>query len=283
LNILTKISIVVLVVLSLFVSAVFITQASIVPNYKQLYDAQKTQSDINAMTANQREVLAQRLQQDVTQLKNELDKSLGNSNAQKQKFETDLLAVTGERDQARRESGDKQNTLDRLAVAVTSLNARLNTAGDDLKAARTENDRLAKANLDLTQQFQETSARLDREIRQGEFFRSTIADLQKLVKDLQETRPTVAAGEKAADHGTANEGDSRYTGSVTSVRNDLAQINIGSSNGVKKGDKLYVYRDGKFLAYLKIETVDATSSAGIISERQADIKQDDKVTNRLTQ
>jgi len=284
LNILTKISIVVLVVLSLFVSAVFITQASIVPNYKVLYDAEKTKSEMNEMHANNNQIALQRSQQDVTLLKDQLDKALGSANTQKQKFDTELLAKSGELEQAKREIKDKESTLDLLAVAVKSASERLGTAMKDLEASRKKSDELAESSRQLTQQYQETSARLEREIRLSEHFRGMIADLQKQMKEMAEPRPAVGVGSADASGGhLASATEDRYKGTITSVKGDLAQINIGSVSGVKKGDKLYVYRDAKFLAYLKIETVDPNSAAGIITERTADITQGDSVTNRLTQ
>lgn len=278
-NILTKISIVVLVVLSLFVSAVFITIASVVPNYKQKYDAEKSRADSNELAANIREAAAQRLAAEISQATANLDKAGRKAQEAQDDFDGKLLKVTGELDKVRRDNVEKQVTTDLQAAAVNSLSERLKAAADDLKKARESNDALAKENMRVTQLYQETTAQLERQVRQGDFFAQQIVDLQKQLEEARKTRPT--AGEAKAEPVAGSTEEPRYKGTITSVKNDLAQINIGSSNGVKVGDKLFVYREGKLLGYLTVSTVDANASAGVLTDRQAEINQGDNVTNRL--
>ena len=281
-NILTKISIVVLVVLSLFVSAVFITQASVVPNYAAMYRAADLRASANATEAANQHVLSQRLQQDLERVTGELGKAQADAKKGAQDAETNILALDSQLQAAKRDNVAQEGTLAKLVVTVGSQNDRLQANAAELTAARKANDQLAEENRRVTQQFQETSAQLERGNRQTEYYQEQIADLQKQIEEIRRTRgvsPVAGAGGTAVH--VAGPGEETYTGSVTSVKDDLAGINIGSSNGVKKGDKLTVYRGGKFIAYLLIEQVDANNAAGIISDRQAEVAQGDKVTNKL--
>ncbi|MFB3892729.1 MAG: hypothetical protein ACE15C_11975 [Phycisphaerae bacterium] len=71
------------------------------------------------------------------------------------------------------------------------------------------------------------------------------------------------------------------TGKITAVKDDMAAIDVGASKGIKSGQRLYIYRGGKFVGFLIVEHVEANGAAGVISEKQVAPAAGDKVTNTL--
>jgi len=55
---------------------------------------------------------------------------------------------------------------------------------------------------------------------------------------------------------------------VTAVRGDLASVNLGSADGLRRGRRLRIHRDGEFVAHLVIEEVGESSSAGLVVDAE---------------
>jgi len=164
------------------------------------------------------------------------------------------------------------------------------TTGQSNIAALTNQNKLYSEQLQAAQQLAS-----EKQI-EAQKLSSDLLDLKSLYarqeKQLETLNESVAAAReearRAGEAGTAEAGAAapsaeQITGTVTTVRNDLASINIGSSNGVKMGEKLVIFRDGKFIGYLQVELVDASEASGIITDKVADPMQGDKVTNKLQQ
>jgi chromosome segregation ATPase len=64
---------------------------------------------------------------------------------------------------------------------------------------------------------------------------------------------------------------------------DLAFITLGSSSGLKVGQRLHIVRDGRFVASLVITVVDAAEAAGRIDRlgRSVDVLENDMVLSRV--
>ncbi|MFB3892445.1 MAG: FlgT C-terminal domain-containing protein [Phycisphaerae bacterium] len=278
-NILTKISIVVLVVLVLVVSAAFITLATITPAYRDAYDKEKAKTAMMALMANQKEAA---LSSAVAQLNKALNDRLAAETATiaaKREGDEKALKLQGDLDQANRNNADLKGQVALLSVSVKSeadLISAFKVSNDELKK---QADLLAVDNGKLQQKFQEAEGKADRLSKQIDVDMQNIKDLQDQIVALKTRGATPAGG--GTVEGPSSIEEPRYTGTITAVKNDLASINIGSANGVKQGDRLFVYRGSKFVAYLRVERVDANDSAGVITEKQVDPMQGDKVTNKL--
>jgi hypothetical protein len=280
LNILTKISIVVLVVLVLVVSAAFITLATVTPAYRDAWQKEKNIAAMNALLANQKEAALQR----TVQLLNKTDEDrLKAENATietKRAGDGQALKLQGDLDQEKRKSADLTAQVALLTVSVKSqvdLASAFKTANDKLKE---QADALALENGKLQQKYQEVDGLAKRYEQQIVVDQENIKNLQDqlVVAKTAHVAPQPGAVEGAIAAG----GDMpRYSGTITAVKGDLASINIGSANGVKQGDKCYIYRGSQFIGYLRIERVDSNDSAGVVTEKQANPMQNDKVTNRL--
>jgi hypothetical protein len=66
-------------------------------------------------------------------------------------------------------------------------------------------------------------------------------------------------------------------GKITAVKDDMASINIGRRHGVRPGMELLVTRGGRLLAHLRVQVVDATEAAGLLTERRFDPQAGDEV------
>ena len=274
-NILTKICIVVLVVLVIFASAVFITKATVDPVYRAAADQQKQRADILAVqVANDQVALARQIQ--------ELEQCRKTALAQAQEAADNAKALQTELARAK---GDIMQLNSEKSLQELAL-----TTGQSNIAALTNQNKLYSEQLQAAQQLAS-----EKQI-EAQKLSSDLLDLKSLYarqeKQLETLNEAVAAAReearRAGEVGTAGAGAAapsaeQITGTVTTVRNDLASINIGSSNGVKMGEKLVIFRDGKFIGYLQVELVDASEASGIITDKVADPMQGDKVTNKLQQ
>lgn len=82
---------------------------------------------------------------------------------------------------------------------------------------------------------------------------------------------------------TAPEAQGTHAGTITAVnvKDGSASINVGSADGVKKGDVLFIHSGSRFLGRLTIQEVKTNEATGTISDKKGDIAQGDSVTNRL--
>lgn len=274
---LTKLFIVILVVLVLIAVPVFISQSAVPTNYKALYEGEQTRARIaEAGQANQ-------------QLAAESYRNLYNG-------EASLRAADNATHQA--EVADKTRQITQLSLAIGKYDDRmkeLNTSIDSLKVTVADAQNL---NKNLTTKLEEARAERDKIAGQ---LNSQVAALTSLqnerdmlqknvdalkemnvtvqteLKDLQKQIESGGAPKKAA----TPQPNVKLDGSVTAVDRGVAQINLGSTSGVKKGMMFFVYRNTDFVARLQIEEVDAGQAAGVVSDAKRDIRQGDKVTTSL--
>jgi hypothetical protein len=71
------------------------------------------------------------------------------------------------------------------------------------------------------------------------------------------------------------------TGTILNLKNDVAEINIGSAKGIAPGMKLIIFRENPFVpfvAYLRVDEVDLNRAVGIIVDRKGEPMRGDKVT-----
>ncbi len=280
-NILTKICIGVLVLLVLVAAPVFITKATVDPNYKDAYN--KAVAEANSLRvaaasvqvalggmADQNKRLAGELQaaQDA-RTKSEKDREADAVKAMADKATLELDLMNLQTLSLVSNSGTVLST-----TLAADLQKELTKAQGDAAEAKTK---LHETKIELANQ---TSLN-DRMNKQVQALKDQMDAQTAELFELRKTAGKGAVATGAADQ-TAPTAAEKFSGTVTSVKGDLVGINIGSSNGVKKGDKLIIYRNGKgFIGKLKIEELNATESAGVIVDKIADPIQGDNVTNTV--
>ncbi len=281
-GILTKISIVVLVVLILLACPVFITQATVAPEYFLAYKASKTENEINAqavragmlalqqMTA-ERDRLAAALTKDTGAMQAEIDRLKADLSSERQrtaKLDNDLALINGELAKLR---ADYQSNTERTKALVEQRD-------DAFKKVQMLNDETRR----LSDQLKQTQLDMDRQGGIIKTLREQLAERDDRLRQMEQQFGVKAPPAAAPE---AREAAPRpavpINGTVTSVRGDLASINIGSAKGVQPGMQLIIYRGAEFVAKLRVDQVDVGQAAGVISDKRLDPLQGDKVTDRL--
>ena len=68
-------------------------------------------------------------------------------------------------------------------------------------------------------------------------------------------------------------------GQIELLEGGIAQISVGSDDGVSKGMIFVIYRDGNYLGRMTIEEVEPNHAAGSLSHLQGDVRVGDKVAD----
>jgi len=195
---------------------------------------------------------------------------------------------------------DKTNTISLLTEENKSQEKRLQELIEQLKGLkdslakevatrdqyRNERDEAVKAKHELETMYAQLDAK----------HRAALDDIQNLKENLRQAREELAAANSKLAHVATQPGvvipqevppvpTRKIKGLVTSADNEarVAEINLGSDDGVVKGMKFYVYNEdqSKYLATLQVSRVSNDSAAGELSVIRGDVKVNDHVTNRF--
>lgn len=276
-SILTKISVVVLVVLVLLACPVFITQATVVPNYRLAYERELQSSALAKMDA-----MSEKLAHSKTITERDSAITAANKLQVEKQKETERLSF--ELAGWRTKFAEQQNNFSRLAADVAALqreavnfNTRNDLLSSQLADARKEIDTLTKEGIRLSDLLKQAEAEKDRLDKIAKVRYERVRELEEDNEQLRASGATVKTGEDVI----APIAGKAIIGTVTAVTGDYASINIGSAKGIKRGMKLIIYRGARLVAFLRVEEVEIDQAAGIVIDRQLDPMQNDKVTTSL--
>jgi predicted nucleic acid-binding Zn-ribbon protein len=280
LNILTKISIVVLVVLTLVTSAVFIRLSVVPANYRQAYEAEKAKNDWVVGNANVLTAALDRAKIELDQLRKAQSDS-AQELANKTTEMNNQLAAEKVR-YAELDSSLKTATRDltelkgSLALAETS---RQETS-KSLEVSRERSNQQATEIQHLSSALNESQSKVANMQLALRSLEEKIAQQETLIRDYQDklakgAAPATAAGGEAT--AAVAPGDLKVSGAVTAVSKDAVSINIGSAKGLKGGMVLVIYRGDEFVSHVRVQEVDANQSAGIVFDKRSEPMQGDKV------
>lgn len=295
-SILTKVSVVVLLVLILLACPVFITQATVAPNYRIAFDQEVERGEMYKATALQHELSARRA---ISRLE-ELDKS---TRVQIDERQAQINALQAQLNQEKSDKAALATRLDQLNVTTTNLqknleaeiavriqlDEQLNGNPDkNIKGARQKIDELQEERRKTEDVLKAAQAEVERLVRVDRVKTEDIANLNAQIFDLNtkledlRRKAVVVASTDGATPAVDVKAPVEVTGTVTAVREpDMASINIGSAKGVVPGMTLIIYRGASFVAHLKVAEVDINGAAGVITDRKLDPMQGDKVTSSL--
>ncbi len=275
-NILTKISIVVLLVLILTACVVFVTQATVPANYKLLYEQEKVAGGIDRMNARAKmnELL------DATAA---LDTALTQLKELKLAKASEVSGLEASLASSRAQIAQMLNNNKALASALTGLKNELKTSNDrsglltvQLATSRKTNNDLTKENIRLDELVKQAEAGKD---RLDKVARVNAERSRELEEENEQLRAGGATGRSTAGGYVPAVSSEKIIGTITAIKGDLASINIGSAKGVKRNMKLIIHRGPQMVAYLRIADVDIDQAAGVITDRQLEPMTNDKVTN----
>ncbi len=286
-DILTKICVVVLVVLNLLAVPVFLKGILIPENYKFMWKQAKQESQANAQDA----ISAQRAKKNATEENLTLKNA---SRASEAKYQKQILDLTDQLESEQFKSGDLGVKIASINLQMVDLNSNYQRYIDRVKLFSDRDDhqqsiidRLTSESVDLDDQIKQKTADYERIGLIAKGLRERISELQETIdeqaRQIEGMRvggpgvPTVTRTLQPVKAGPI------INGTVTAVTSDnLASINIGSANGVKRGMEMVVMRGSELVGYLRIEEVDLTASAGIIVKKILTPAQGDKVVTKTS-
>lgn len=278
---LTKIFVVLLLLEAFFASVVMIQHVATSQDWKAYAEDQsQKRTSAEAQTANGI-VLLNRLERQLEAEKSKiqaLDKQLA------------LQRDTGraEKDRLSRALTASQNSVRELNVSVAALQKSLDT---EVKVMRTqmkvELDRLHDQSIKDGDQIRGLQALLkDRDgtienlTRSVRVLREQTAQAAAEVKDLRARLKVFSPAGTAPTPPIATAGP-KIEGSVTAVKVNIASLNVGLADGVKKEMEFIIYRGGDFVANLKVADVYPSTCAGMITRAQRDVRKGDKASTSV--
>ena len=283
-NILTKICVVLLVVASLVASVVFISLATVHPNYRTWYEKEH-QAYMQLDSACRSYI------EDAKHSKAALAKA-------REAAGTDKIKLQSQRDAAQAEvrelkmqllnkeqqQSEMNTSLAALAKSDQSKAEQIKKQWENIRASWAKETELQQRVVELQDQWKQQKALAERyaqNIRvlkeQTENLRQQNVELTNKVKEFEAR----GGGLSNKEMETVLTPENKLSGTITSVKDNIASVNIGSAHGLKKGMQLIVFRGGQFVGYLKIETVDVNEAVGVMTKKVLSPMQGDKVTSSL--
>jgi len=293
LSTLTKVLIVLLTIASIFLCGIVVTYVANADNYKKQYDNQsndyraavKSKENANKQlnnTIDEKKIETDKLGEQIASLENNINK-----------LESDLANAERERDDATQKVNswaaivmDFSKTIENNEkLAKGALAERDTKEAELIKQGKELNDTTAALmeNMAIVRQLQEESKRLLEE--KTELQDKLDQYLQQFGKAIAEPMPVTAVQEVARLTPPTKNID--LNGSITEVdlKNLLAEISIGTADGVKEGMRFHLTRSDKFICDIVILDVWPEKAVGwleLLQDQSQDQPQiDDRVSTNL--
>lgn len=262
---LTKILIVLLSLLSVYLCSSVVIYVSTATNYKKAYeDASSELAASKQKNISFEQQLAEKSRQ-MTELSNKLDSEIASLKDDKSKLEQDLNNTK----RAKAELDEKVQT---LAAAALKFESTVSGMEGSLKETRAELDKARADSIKLSKNLNDITASLEEKMAQLESVNSEkkrlLEEKAKLESQASGKTPIEGAVEPITSSGGPVEraieptSSAPLQGKLKAVENNLATLTIGSADGVEKGMIFHVTRNDTFICDVKITDVDAEVSAG---------------------
>jgi len=286
-NILTKICVVILALLTVGGGVVFSRQAMVEPNWMDAYEKEKQAKVLAEVDAANDNRALGRAQIEITDLRAKLTQTSGKlqeeNNSLKAQIDQKNIMI------GKLEDNNNQfaTQLESLRTLIEQIELRRKLLADQLKALDAKYDKVQAEYTATQNSLAEALGQIDRDAGEKRVLREQLVQREEEIKtleaDLRSAGGAVAASAEDAA-AAAPVAVATLVGTVTAVQADgLASINIGRVKGVRKGMKMYVYRGSEFVGHLRIDEVDDDESAGVLFDVREGmrVQQGDKVTTSL--
>ena len=287
---LTKVLIVLLTVFSLFLCGIVVTYVANADNYQQLYSDTRTR----LQSAQAREEAAQE----------QLKKTTEDAELQHKQLEDQLSALNikitelqAQLDDAERKKAQLQERTDRWAAVTEDFNKTNDQQLQWLKTTRAELERLRQEQIKERAQLDETTTAVVEKMAIITTLEDKNRNLLEENKDLENklnqllrqygkaiiSAEPVTPRKAAAVPTPTPTRDIGLNGVVRALdlKHSLAEISIGSVNGVKQDMKFHVTRGDKFICDILILDVQPEKSVGILETIQEPPSVGDRVSTNL--
>ncbi len=286
LSTLTKVLVVLVSLISIFLCGIVVTYVANSGNYKELY----TQEQRERQGAEAERVSAVRQYNEqlevVKKLKDEFNERISILEEDKSKLSADYRNV-------QRESASYEARATSLQGHLTGSGQTISNLVQSLNLARGELDSLRTDRVDEKKEFNQISARLYETIVQLEALR---ADKRRLLEErigLESTIEQLAGGkgtvaksnvvtrEKSAVSAVGARSDVSLNGLITEVGESLVSLSIGSADGVTKNMVFHVTRGDEFICDIVVTDVDTDKAAGIMELKLQQPRIGDSVSTKM--
>lgn len=274
-----KIFVVIITVAAIMASVVFIQHANTAENWRQAADNQ-------ALLAAEAQAKFQETEDKLAQLQTRFDNYRRNAATQQAALEGEIEQMSV--DLIRQETANAGYQRD-LTVYTGELTA--------LRGAVEEQNRLREEILAQLDEARSDVVRLQTQVRQSNAasrdlqlsleqaqhavrsLREQLADKDDQLADLREQLARGAGGATGSERAVTVQ--PTIIGTVQQIRGQLAELNVGSADGVSAGMEFTVYRGADYVATLVIEEVAAEASAGTLQNRRMAVQVGDRAATEL--
>jgi hypothetical protein len=287
----TKIFVVLNAVLAIVVSIATISFVAQTHNWKRLSDDERrarlvaeTQLRNEMAVANAKQLQLQEQNRNLTETQSDLVRARDDLQAQLNRARQESATFSEEN---RSLTATMQKLTSELAVARASeedLKERIYDETDGLLFQMTD---LQKRNTDLNQRVKELTQQTRLQYEQIRQLQQQRYALEQQVADLSERVQAVRSGVTPAAVGPQLDSAVAVSpvalqpirGQVQELADGMAQISVGSADGVKQGMKFIIYRGGEYLGDIRVDLVEPNRSAGTLTLTRGEIRPGDMVAD----
>lgn len=283
---LTKVFVILVSVLAIFLCGTVVTFVAKTEDYKSAYEEQvavATAAQVQALAAEdimkrvvaRYDLLNQRLQENIALLESDKSQLV-------QEYTVARQAMA----QAEGKSAAAVNTMQSLQATVQNMYSTQNAIQSELNKAQGGMLAAHAQVIDMTRQLNGLQVERDQLIsirkRNEEKIFGLENQISQVSQKLQEVRisshPVETTTDKVTSVTPAEAGGVPIRGEIREIHNNLASISVGSSSGVREDMRFVVVRGGKYLGDLVVTFVEPTAAAGRLERQQGNIVAGDRVT-----
>ncbi len=284
---LTQILIILVVVFSLILCGIVVSYVANADNYKQKYDSLKADKDgLSKKVQN----LTEQVNQEIERKKTLEDKL----NAETASLAAEISKIQGSLENAEREKSSLLQRVNSWTSVVEDFSKTTDEQGQLLKNTLEELKNARAEQIKDRKELDETTAAL---VEKMAIIETLDAETKRLLEEKTELQNRMdkllqPAGKAAAPAAAvtpvkeaarpAQPGfkDIELKGLITAIdlKNSIASISIGTTDGVKEGMRFHVTRGDEFLCDILIIDVDAEEAVGVLELVQQQPKIGDNVS-----
>lgn len=285
---LTKVLVVLVSLIAIFLCGMVVTYVANSSNYKALYEQQNSARQIaEADRASAMKQYDEQLQA-VKKMKDDYNDRIQRLEDAKAQLESNLR--TAERESAKHlaRADSWQGILTGMEQSLANLEASLSTAQKELDSLRTDRTQEKKELNEVTAQLYETIVQMQAlsadKRRLMEENTSLEGQLQKAAGGkaaVTSAGGNVVTREKNAAIGVGRTSDVSLSGLITEIGESLVSVSIGSADGVKDNMVFHVTRGDEFICDIVITDVDVNKAAGVLELKLREPRVGDTISTKL--
>ncbi|MEM1185281.1 MAG: hypothetical protein AAGI53_09805 [Planctomycetota bacterium] len=277
-HILTKVFVVLAAVLSLLLSALTVTYSVNAEQVRTAYLDAKRERDTAHIALTARVEMTARE-------KEALRREIESSEQTISDLRSDLAAIESANDTLRRDLNDARLEAEQVRAQITQFGVATDTQSTLIANYRAEVTRLRENELDFRDERLALEDRIADQASQLLVLDAQRRDLlERLAERREEGDGTGTEEDRVVTLGLDIRGRVQQVSSDPASGNAVVQINLGSSDGLRRNAEMYVVRNGNtFVANIIIDSVDLQASTGrvTLTNDSLSVREGDAVFSRI--